>query len=210
MNHFLSHRLIFIAATLTLLAGSTRSHAQARSPFEIWYEGKVVISSGDTLKGFVKYDLQQDIVQFTDKRDVALYTAQKVLFFEIFDESISRYRRFFTLPYSTTAGYRTPVIFELLEEGKLTLLAREYLEYRRYSSPYMLGSYSQPVLDHKFFFFDEHGEIKEFSGGKNDLFEMMGTRAPQVEDFVRENRLKLDNKLDFSRTVEFYNSMFGR
>ena len=103
-------------------------------PSELWHQGKIVLMSGDTLRGLIKYDLQQDLVQYTleDKRTEA-FSARKIMFFEIFDETIREYRQFFALPYTTMTGYRAPVFFELLANGKLTLLSRESLEYRTYN-----------------------------------------------------------------------------
>src|SRR4051812_40152036 len=74
-------------------------------PFELWYEGKIALENGDTLRGMVKYDLQQDLVQYTFKNSAPeAFTARKILFFEIFDTATHRYRRFFSLPYSSTPG----------------------------------------------------------------------------------------------------------
>ena len=198
---------------LTLLAGvflSVPSEAQKNLwPFELWYEGKIVLVDGDTLKGLVKYDLQKDLVQYTlNDRIADVFTARKVIFFEIFDELNNGYRRFFTLPFETTSGYKTPVFFELLEEGKITLLAREFLEYKNFSSAYVM-SYSRLVLSHKFFFLNENGSIEEFSGNKNDLFDRMGKKSGDVEKYMRKNRLKLDDRYDFARLVDYYNSFFG-
>lgn len=177
--------------------------------FELWHDGKIVLASGDTLKGLVKYDLQQDIVQFNNQKGtVEAFTARKVLFCEIFDTTIGQYRQFYALPYSATSGYRTPVFFELLEEGKMTLLARENLEYRTYSSPYYFGSYSRLVLVYKFFLLEESGKITEFIGKKGDLLALMGRRAQDVEGYMRENKLKIEDPRDFSKIVSYYNSFF--
>lgn len=182
---------------------------QRNWPFELWHEGKVVLEAGDTLKGLIKYDLQQDLVQHAlNNRSADVYTARKVLFFEIFDESENRYRRFFALPYNTSTGYKTPIFFELLEEGRMTLLAREFLEYKTYSSPYFLG-YSRLMLDHKYFFLNEDGSIEEFKGTKNDLLDLMGKHGDAVDKFIRENRLRFDEKLDFARIINYYNSFFS-
>lgn len=179
-------------------------------PFELWHEGKIVLASGDTLKGLVKYDLQQDLVQYTVRDQQAeVFTARKVLFFEIFEEAIHKYRRFFALPFTTPNGYRSTVFFELLEEGKMTLLAREFLEYKSYNSPYFVGSYSRLVLDYKYFFLKEDGTIEEFMGNKNDLLDMMGKRSEEVEKYMKANRLKFDDKQDLTRIVDYYNSLFG-
>lgn len=178
-------------------------------PFELWHEGKVILVSGDTLKGLVKYDLQQDLVQYNSQRGgVEAYTARKVLYFEIFDTTVGQYRQFFALPYNATTGYRTPVFFELLEEGKITLLTREKLEYRTYSSPYYYGSYSRMELTYKFYLLEENGSITEFIGKKSDLLQLMKRHAQEVEDFMRQNKLSIDDRHDFARIVNYYNSFY--
>ena len=178
-------------------------------PFELWHEGKVVLLAGDTLNGLIKYDMQQDLVQYTLHDQTAeVYTARKILFFEIFDESIHKYRRFYALPYTTkSTGYRAPVFFELLEEGKMTLLAREFLEYKSYNSPYFGGT--RLVLDHKYFFLKENGSIEEFMGNKNDFLNLMGKKSESVEKFMKTNHLRFDDKQDLTRIVAYYNSLFG-
>ena len=191
---------------LVFLLTAKITHAQVW-PFEVWHEGKVVLASGDTLKGMLKYDLQQDLVQYTINNNTSpdVFTARKILFFEIFDTSAGHYRRFFALPFASSPGYKTPVFFELLEEGKMTLLAREFLEYRNSGSMYITG---RLVLSHKYFFMKENGDIEEFNGSRNDLLDLMGKKADQVEKFIRANRLRYEYKEDFARIVDYYNSLF--
>ena len=186
---------------------STAAHGQPW-PSELWHDGKVVLDSGDTLKGKIKYDLKQDLIQYNvPNQRTDAFSARKVLFFEIFDESVRRYRQFFALPYTNQAQYRTPVFFELLTEGKLTLLAREAIEFRTYSSPYYLGSYSREILVYHYFFLDNEGNIEEFKGSKADLLALMGRKSDDVEKFMKTNRLKIDDKYDFARIVAYYNSI---
>jgi hypothetical protein len=122
---------------------------------------------------------------------------------------VRRYRQFFALPYSSISGYKAPVFFELLEEGKMTLLSRESIEYRTYNSPYYMGSYTRLVLVYKYFFLDEKGNINEFTGNKSDLLEMMNRKSEEVEKYIKANRLKYDDKYDFAKIVAYYNSLFG-
>ena len=186
------------------------SVAAQQFPSDLWHEGKIILLEGDTLKGNIKYDLQQDLVQYgiADQRTTA-FSARKVLFFEIFDTSVRKYRQFFALPFTTTAGYRAPVFFELLEEGKMTLLSRESVEYRTYSSPYYMGSYSRLVLVYKYYFLDEKGNISEFTGNKNDLLNLMNNKSDEVEKYIKANKLRYDDKYDFAKIVAYYNSLFG-
>jgi len=187
---------------------SWSSNAQTWA-FEMWHEGRIVLVDGDTLKGLIKYDINQDVIQYTwrDQR-VEAFSARKVLFYEIFDNSVRKYRQFFALPYSNVGSYRTPIFFELLEEGKLTLLSREKLEYRTQYTGFYGSSYQRLVLVYDYYFLEEDGSIKAFNGDRRDLLDKMGRLSDDVEDYMRENRLRLEDKYDFVKIVAFYNGYF--
>jgi hypothetical protein len=189
---------------------SVSSHAQ-QFAFELWHEGKVVLESNDTLKGLVKYDLQNDLLQVKIKSQLESFAARKVLFFEIFDTTVKRYRQFYSLPYSANNTYKTPTFFELLSEGKLTLLAREKLEYRTVSSGfYYYGNYTRLVLVNQFFLLKPNGNIEEFIGKRSDWLSAMENKETEVKEFAKENRLDFDDKYELTRIVEYYNSLFTK
>lgn len=182
----------------------------AQWSFELWHDGKIVLESGDTLRGQVKYDLQQDLVQFSGRKGIIeAYSARKILTFEIFDKLVNQYRQFYSLPYNTASGYRTPVLFELIGEGKLTVLGRERLEVQNSSSPYYYGgSFSRTVLVNKFYLLKENGTIDELSTRKADFMELLGKYENQVNEYMKNNKLKLDDKQDFIKIIAYYNSLF--
>ena len=91
----------------------------------------------------------------------------------------------------------------------MTLLSRESVEYRTYSSPYYMGSYSRLVLVYKYYFLDEKGNILEFTGNKNDLLDLMNKKSEEVEKYIKANKLRYDDKYDFAKIVAYYNSLFG-
>jgi hypothetical protein len=199
-----------VGVTLLLVCGHIFPAQSQDWAFELWHEGKIVLVEGDTLRGLVKYDLQQDLLQLNSAHQkVVAYSARKVLFFEIFDKTVNRYRQFYSLPYTTASSYKAPIFFELLEEGKMTLLVREALEYRSYTSPYYAQQYSRLVMVYRYFFLEEDGVITEFQGNKNDLLDRMGKRAEEVEKYIKTNRLKYEDKYDFAKIVAYYNSLFG-
>lgn len=185
--------------------------AQAqRWPSDLWHDGKAVLTTGDTLRGLIKYDLNQDLIQYNDRKgNIEALTARKLLFFEIFDTTVKQYRQFYALPYNSNTGYKAPVFFELLAEGKMTLLTRESLEYRTYSSPYYYGaSYSRLVLVYHYYLLKENGDIETFSGKKSDLLLMMGKKADLVQAYMHDNKLQVDNKPELTQIVTYYNSLF--
>jgi len=179
-------------------------------PFEEWHDGRVVLDSGDTLKGAIKYDLQ-DLLQVRHQNKMESFSARKVLLFEFFDQGYKRYRTFYSLPYSTNGSYKSPVFFEVLTEGKITALSREKVEYRTYGySPFMYGSYNtRKVLVNIYYLLKENGNIQDFSGKRSDWLDLMGNQEDDVLDYAKENKLDFDRKYDLKRIIDYYNSLFN-
>ena len=191
-----------------LVIGLSASFAQ-QFAYEYWHEGKIVLDTGDTLIGAVKYEMQSDLLQFQANEKNQSFTARKVLFYEIFDVTIKQYRQFYSLPYSVSNGYKAPVFFELLAEGKITLLCREALEYRSYSSSfYYYGSNTRLVLVYKYFLLQDDGDIVEYNGKKNDWLDVMDKRSEDVQRYAKANKLSFDDKNELVKIITYYNSFF--
>jgi len=179
-------------------------------PSEIWHKGKVVSIESDTLKGNVKYNLQLDIVQVERNDKIITISAQKIYYFEIFDETVDNFRYFYSLPFGNDRNYETPTIFEVLHEGKMSLLTRERVitetvsQYSYYSPNYV----SREKLAYDFFFLREKGKLKKYTQKKNELeTEFMRDKADQIKKFIKKNKLKYDKKADLVRIVYFYNTL---
>ena len=191
-----------------LLGGAGRAQ---QFPFEYWHDGKVVLESGDTLKGLIKYDLQADLIQIQYDTKAESYTARKVIFCEIFDATVRNYRQFYSLPFALNGTYKAPVFFELLCEGKLTVLVREAIEYRTFNSMYFYGgSYTRLVLVYKYFVLKENGSIEAVTGKKSEWLDWMGGWAEDVQKFAKANRLDFDNRFELKRILDYYNSLIKR
>jgi hypothetical protein len=180
-------------------------------PFDLWHDGKIVLDTGDTIKGSIKYSLQ-DLLQIRHQNQLESFSARKVLLFEIFDQGYKRYRTFYSLPYSNNGSYKSPVFFEVLTEGKITVLSREKVEYRSTNnSPFMYGAYSQRmILVNTYFLLKENGNIIDFSGKRSDWLDLMGSRADEMHDYARQNKLDFDKKYDLKHIIDYYNSFFDR
>lgn len=214
MNRFLTIELKFPTWGLSFLVGtlffiSTASGAQ-QFPFEFWHEGKALLETGDTLRGKIKYDPQNDLIQMERNGKYETLTSRKVIYYEIFDAQLNNYRQFFALPYSPSGGYKIPSFFELLSEGKITLLSKESLEYRSTNAGFYYGSVSRLVLVHKYFLLKEDGAIERVTGSKNDFIDMMGSRSEEVRKYMKTNRLGLERKEEIGRVIGYYNSLFRK
>jgi len=182
-------------------------------PSQIWHNGKLVTLEEDTLRGKIKYDLENDLVQVNIGNTIQTYSSRKILFYEIFDETINNYRYFYSLPYNIQSDYKVPILFEVLYEGELTLLVREAIVVE--SAP-QYSYYYQPVfnstrtkLDFEYYFLDKEGNIERYTMKKKDLLRQMKKKAPQVKQYIKKNNLKHDRKNDLFRIIAYYNALLG-
>jgi hypothetical protein len=195
---------------LTILAHQVSAQT---FPSEIWHEGRVVLIDNQEFKGLVKYDLETDIVQLNDNKTIRTFSSKKLLYFEIFDESVDTYRQFYALPYSVSQGYETPILFEVLHEGRpLSLLAREAVTTEtvpQYSYYYGRSNYfSRYKLIYEFYFFNEKTGISRYHMKKRELLDLMGRKSSEVRKFINDNNLRVDRRRDLERITAYYNSLW--
>jgi hypothetical protein len=190
----------------------TSSRAQD-FPSEIFHEGKVVLNSEDTISGKIKYDLPNDLIEVIAGNVVHTLTARKILNFTIFDKTVDMFRTFYSVPYNWELNYKVAMLFEVLYEGRLSLLARESIVQETvpqysyyYRSPYNL---SRPRLSYEYFFLDRKGNFVKYNLKKAELLNIMDAREPQIKQYIKKNRLKVDSRRDLIRIVTYYNSLLG-
>ena len=185
-------------------------------PSELWHKGKLVLLSEDTIIGKIKYDLKNDLVQINIRNVLQTYSSRKILYFEIFDETIESYRHFYALPYNVQQNYKVPLLFEVLYEGELSLLCREEIvtesvpQYNSYpystygNSPY---SSSRTRLSYKYYFFDQRGGIQDYNLKKSELYSFFKKHQQQVKQYIKKNNLKHDRMRDLVRVTAYYNAL---
>lgn len=179
-------------------------------PSEFWHSGKVVLVSGDTVAGDVKYDLENDIVRVNTPDKMYTFSSRKIFFFEIFDITVDNYRQFYALPHYVRPNYKAPVLFEVVFEGKLTLLARESIvnQTTHYNSYYWSGgTYSRQALVYDFYFLFKDGEIVRYSKKRRDLLKILKSKSSEIKQFIKKNNLKPDKKRDLARIMAYYNAL---
>src|SRR5258708_27557581 len=160
------------------------------------------------MKGLVKYN-PEDRVQLTHHQRTENLSAGNVLFFEISDRTDQRRRQFYSLPYAKMNPYKTPVFFELLCEGKITLLSRETIEARTITSPGFHVSPMLMVVVNHYFILKGDGNIEAISDSPKAWYYLMGGEAGAVRNYVKKNNLDFRKKHQLMRIIGYFNSNFA-
>ena len=173
------------------------------------HQGRVIFVEGDTAIGKIKYDFPKDVIHlyYGNSKEPLIFSAQRILHFEIVDHLTNAYRQFYALPFDLKGNnYEVPVIFEVIASGPMTLLSREKIEYTSRS----LGAnrmYNVLQTVYSYYFLNEKGQIIPFYGKKNEIESIMQPYYSEIKKFIKANRLRFENRSDLSKIVSHYNKL---
>jgi len=183
-------------------------------PSELLHEGKVTLVNGDTLEGKIKYDLDNDLIQIVVNNTIQTFSARKIAYFSIYDASVEMFRTFYSIPYEIQPNYEIPLLFEVLFEGKLSLLAREVIVTEtvpQYSYAYRSSiNMTRTKLAYEFYFLDQKGNFVKYNMKKPELYELMSRKEPQIKNYIKKNKLKTDSRRDLVRITAYYNALLDQ
>lgn len=204
----------FLPVTLLFLFSTYFAHAQL-FPSDMWHEGKAVLINDDTLQGMIKYDIPKNSLQVKLRNEKVLaFSAQNLFFFEIYDEGIKSFRHFYSLPYLVGDNYSVPHIFEVLYEGRLTLLCRERIaqierdrQIRGNNQAGTLPHDARLILTFDFYFLEKDGTINLYEPKKRKLLSIMDRKYTEVKKYIKRNNLRYDHIRDLVRITAYYNAL---
>ncbi|WP_375581276.1 hypothetical protein ABWH96_09825 [Marivirga tractuosa] len=197
--------------TISLFVYVSTSFAQDL-PQEMWHPGYVVLDSEDTLQGKIQYDFESNLLQFTSDERVKTFTSQNILFFSFHCQFFKRVRSVYSIPFDLKGTVKAPIFFEILEEGKITLMTREYViieNNNRFGNPMYRtrGFGSREILTYDYFLLTDDGTIHRFSEKRKDLYPFFGRFEQQMIDYIKERRLKVDKQGDLVTIMKYYNGL---
>ncbi len=189
-------------------------------PSDMWHPGQLVTKGGDTIKGDLKYDFDNQSIQLDDGKTLKAYNVNNLYFFEIFDETINDYRQFYSLLYEISYNYRVPVLFEMVIEGELSLLLREKIVAESVSNNYFPSYYSYSMIPryqnnysyinkikYDYFFLNPKGKIYKFSGKKRELFQIMDKKSKEIKEYFNDKKINLKKMVDIVKVTNYYNKI---
>ncbi|WP_338374501.1 hypothetical protein [Marivirga tractuosa] len=184
-------------------------------PHEMWHPGMIVLDSEDTLRGKIQYDFESNLLQYSVDKRIRTFSSQNVLYFSFYCQFFKRYRYVYSLPYQLKGRMNVPIFFEILAEGRITLMSREYVITESNSSNRFInpmysasrGFSSREILTYDYYLLTENGEINKYSEKRKDLYPYFGRLEDVMKDYVKENRLKVDKQSDLIKIIDHYNQV---
>lgn len=195
-----------ILISLCWLACTFAGVSQSFSP-EVWHNGQVITSDNDTLLGKLKYSFTDDVVILKTPRTIQTFNIKKIKKVA-FTDSISRNTRVLKpFMYETSPDYKIPVLFEVMNEGELSLLTRDFIETYTTSSSFndgFLNTFQEHVV---YMYYIDKSEILALPGKKKQFLKLFGRYHSQIESYMKENSLRVYSRMDVRDIFNYYNTI---
>jgi hypothetical protein len=203
----------FFSLILILLTLAISPAISQDLPHELWHPGMIVLDSEDTIRGKIQYDFESNLLQYTVDNRIKTFSSQNVLFFSFHCQFFKRYRYAYSLPYQLKGRMNVPIFFEILTEGKITLMTREFVtteSNNRFGNPLYgtsRGFSPREILTYDYYLLTENGDINRFTEKRKDLYPYFGRLEDLMKDYIKDNKLKVDRQLDLIKIINHYNQI---
>jgi hypothetical protein len=168
---------------------------------EKWLPGEIVLSDGTIIKDrLLRYNIYSRQIEFVDKNDtMAIANTFDVKQLKIGERSFI----FTSFVYD---GKPVEDWLEVLVDGDYSLFLYRRIVYRYVESL----SESNPETDRffmieKYYIQDSNGEIKALPNTKKQIVKCLAEKNPDIESFMKENKIRLTKEGDLVKLMEFCN-----
>lgn len=192
---------------------------------DVWHKGSIVLETRDTLKGQLKYNIEENILQYRYSNKLITLSPNKVTSFFFYDELLKSNRYFRSLEYSPYSTYKPEMFFEVLVVGELSLLAREYISFETMmrNDPFLTmdpyynlypnsaANYiTTRVVNYNFYFFNtdsEEPEVLLYKEKKRNLLSIMKKHEEEVKNYIKDKKVLYNTRRGLVVLTEYYNSL---
>lgn len=202
----------------------------AQQPSDEWYVGGVKLTDNSYRRGQVKYDLKRDIVQLRVDDLTETYSPRQLISFNVASftdedrkarQGLTPSKTFYSLPLINKNGYKQLHFFEVVVEGKATLLAREYEKniianngQRVIKGRSVKGAVvSDPEelieseLAHHMYIGTLDGTIRKLPLKRKGVLALFNDHQSSLKEFIKQEELFLNKLPDMARLFRYYNSL---
>lgn len=173
-----------------------------------WLIGSFTLVNNKLYKDVnLKYDVVQDKIFLRGAKGEQISMLDKVKDFTLnYPTEVEVVNRYFRCGYSNIPGTRADSYFEVLADGKVQLLKRTskiIQENKEYNSATITKSFYETI---KYYLFNE-GKATLIKKDKKSILTALNTKQPELETYIKDNKLNLKNDEDLAKLITYYNTL---
>jgi len=175
-----------------------------------WQEGFITLKTGQTFQKYpLKYDIENDMLEIKASNEVKILRGERVASFTWQDVSSQKEVHFINSHEYKLNG--TPLIgfFEVVVDGQVQLLGKVKAEVNdpTYVEGLDVGKrYSEIIKKEVFYVSDKSKALKEIKS-KKDVWGYAGKHESEVKQYMKKQKLGVNQKEDLANIVAFINQL---
>lgn len=196
-----------------------------------WAAGEVVLTNGDKLKGAVTYYFNKEIIQVKGADSLTkTFSPVNVAYFQVFSaqkQVLQTFRPFMWSPNPEEPAFKTLAFFEVITEGKYTLIRRTayvirnldpvpvYTSLGKYYEPYTpdpdqmpseLNNYQIARLN-SYYLLTPESQILRLRHPKKNLEDLYQDKSGRMKAYIRKRNLSYKNPIALTHVVQYFNHL---
>ncbi|RDC62511.1 hypothetical protein [Adhaeribacter pallidiroseus] len=222
-------QLLHFRSILFILLGLSSGATAQNLTKHDWSVGEVILTDGDTLKGAVSYYFQKELIQVKNANGfIQTFSPVNVTHFRVFNEQRQEFQTFRPFRYAPNPEeptFKTPAFFEVVTEGKYTLIKRScyvirnldpvpaYATHGQYYESYSvtrkksdLNSYQLARLN-AYFLYTPENKLIPLRHPKKNLEDLYQDKSVPMKAFIRQRNLSYKNPVALTRVVQYFNHL---
>jgi hypothetical protein len=212
LNFLAMKTLVSLIAFLVLIQINLLAQPKYLFSKDYWHYGEVQMASGKKMPGYIKYQLDDNVISFKNQaQGISTIASSKIKNFTIFDTLTKVNRRFCVLPVNQREFGTKSALFEVIYEGTISLVSREKIIDKPYRSTTQPKTVNQTYrgLEDDFYLVNERGKLKKFTN-EQTLALVVKDDLKAIKDFIKSNQLNLQNRKDFATLISHYDQIVSK
>lgn len=176
-----------------------------------WKRTTFMLYDADKMvEGFpTRYEIDLDQFEIKSSTGIKVLSGKRVKSF-VWIDSLSNAPHYFIngRDFRGDDGNTLSGFYEVLSEGSLTLLARTDVVVRQptYNDKFDVGQRDTRILKKLSFYYLQDGVLRELPSSRKKMMSLFGDHSVAVDDFIRVNRLSLNEAAHLRAIFDHYNA----
>jgi len=173
-----------------------------------WQKGMVKLANGQIHKNVdLKYDLVAGELIFKSSAGAPLTFVETVKEFTLpANNDITSSGILFRSGYTPVDGAAVNTFYQVLSDGEIQLIKRSYRKVME-NKPYNSATTVKTFHNASTYYIVKDGQPVKIKRDKKALLTLLGDHAPEMENFIKANKLNFRSDADVIMLVTFYNSL---
>ncbi len=177
-----------------------------------WRQSNVMLYEDDKLieNHLVRYDMQDDNLEFKFGNDVRVLKGSKVKSFVSLD-SVNNAPSFYMNGKDFVNKDNVPFdgFLQILSDGKMPLLKRYevYVKQPDYNIALNVGSIDYKIIKKTQYYYLNNGKLYLIPGSKGRILKLFGDEKDNVNKFMKLNKVQVSQEHHLSAVFNYYNSL---